>query len=105
MQITTTYETAAREYYAEASDRFEFTPSSADHDAALVCDVVSAIRYTIKSGLERIAREAHGDCEIDVASATELALETLGEMIDGPLCGLWHDMTRVVAAQPVKVAA
>ena len=101
----TTYESAARDYFAEASSRFQFTISSAEHDAALVEEVVSSIRDVMKAGLEKLAREAHGDCSLQTttADAIDYAMEDLGEQLDGPMCSLFHDMNRVAAANEAKL--
>lgn len=102
----TTYESAARDYFAEASSRFQFTISSAEHDAALVEEVVSSIRDAMKAGLEKLAREAHGDCSLQTttADAIDFAMEDLGEQLDGPICGLWHDMNRFATARDIRTA-
>lgn len=107
MTIATIYEHAELDYYDAMSDRCEFTRRSAEHDAALVEDVASKIRTTILEEIALLEREAHGDMKIgtDVAELTSCIMEQLGEAIDGPMCGLWHGMVRVLEAQPGKVAA
>ena len=107
MPTATIYEAAEAAYYTAASDRFQITRSSAEHDAALVHEVVTSIRAAIRNGLLKIEREAHGDARL-TGNATDIAalmLEDIGEQFDGPMCSLWHDMCRITEAQALKVAA
>ena len=107
MTTATTYTHAEPDYYDAASDRYEFTRYSAEHDAILMESVVSTIRNTLLEQMARLEREAHGNVGLvnTVSDLTSFMLEEIGGQLDGPMCGLWHGMVRVLEAQPGKVAA